>query len=190
MVTKVSHSPKRIRNKNTASFYVGYCDDTDGAECECEVDEANGIEKDSDMSNCSLNQNVSLYPENFKSYMDIPPFERRSSDIDGLRASALENIDKDKPVCKSAECLLNDYGDIEPLTKTKKQRSCEFLETNCESMESINSRDSQSKKGHLRTKSGSIVKHTIVKHLKRDKLKHGKSNMDIQQTRLSTEKAR
>ena len=169
-----------MRNKNTASFYIGYCDDTDGVEWDCEVDDGtSAAEKDSDISNCSLNQNVSSYPENFKSYMDIPLLERRSSDIDGLRASALENIDKDKLVCKSAECLLNDYGDIEPLNKTKKQRSCEILETNRESMESTNSRDHQSKRGHLRSKSANLVKHTIIKHLKKDKLKHGKSNIDI-----------
>ena len=71
-------------------------------------------------SNCSLQQNHTSSPHNFKSYVDKTFLERRSSDIDELRTSALETIDKDRVICKSADCLLNDYGNIKPMTEKKR----------------------------------------------------------------------
>ena len=140
-------------------------------------------ENSGDVTNISFNENESKNGESFKAYMDISQIERRSSDIDGLRASALENIDKDKLVCKSAECLLNDYGDLEPLNKIKKQRSCELLDINIESQGTTRTNAPKTKRGHLRSKSASLVKNTIVKqyrnHLRREKINSGKSAIDI-----------
>ena len=189
-VTKVSNSPRRFRSKTTASFYIGYCDDPDGVECDDESVEGCSFQhtyssgdNSGNVSNYSLNENDSIYGDNFKSFIGTSKLERRSSDIDELRISALENIDKDKLVCKSAECLLNDYGDMEPLNQKKKQRSCELLDINCGHIAAIDSKSQKSKRGHLRSKSANLVKQTILKqyknHLKKDKLKHGKSTMDL-----------
>ena len=100
-VTKVSNSPKRIRSKTTASFYIGYCDDPDGVESDYEIVEGCNLhqhhtfyENSGDVTNISFNENESKNGESFKAYMNISQLERRSSDIDGLRSSALENIDK------------------------------------------------------------------------------------------------
>ena len=122
-VTKVSNSPKRIRSKNTASFYIGFCDDPDGVEYDLGSAESSnfqhsfGSDNLGNISNYNLNDSNSTHGESFKSYLDAAHLERRNSDIDGLRVSALENIDKEKLVCKSAECLLNDYGDMEPINQ-------------------------------------------------------------------------
>ena len=127
-------------------------------------------------SNCSLQQNHTSSPHNFKSYVDKTFLERRSSDIDELRTSALETIDKDRVICKSADCLLNDYGNIKPMTEKKKQRSCDILYGKSESFDQIDTIEQNARiRGHSRSKSASLMKETVVRqcksHIKRDRSK-------------------
>ena len=112
--------------------------------------------------------------QTFKAYIDAHFLERRrSSDIDLLRTSVLESIDKNGHTYKSAECLLNDYGDMQPLDPRKKQRSFDLLDMNSETFDVIDSKDQKANRGHSRSKSTSLKK-TVVQQCK-DQLKRYKS---------------
>ena len=93
-----------------------------------------------------------------------PLIRRNSSDIDKLRASALLVIDKQDITCKSAECLLNDYGDIEPIKQAKIHRSIDILNdssTSYQASEKVIKPTTE--KGHSRSKSAGLFKSTVVK---------------------------
>ena len=92
-----------------------------------------------------------------------------------MRASALESIDKGGLICKSAECLLNDYRDIQPLDPRKKQRSFDLLDVKSETFELINSKQQNTNKGHSRSKSASLRKDKVVKRCK-NQIKRDTSN--------------
>ena len=174
IVTKVSPSPRRGRIKTTASFYISNYDDHDGIDSDVDVDEGyqwshpldhdlssdmNAIDSSSEQtrSNSSL-QNGILHAGS------TPLIRRNSSDIDKLRASALLVIDKQDVTCKSAECLLNDYGDIEPIKQAKIHRSIDILNDSSRSYQvSEKVIKSTNKKGHSRSKSAGLLKSTVVK---------------------------
>ena len=126
-------------------------------------------------SNFSLHQNDVSSPNNCKSYADKTFLERSSSDIDELRTSALDPIDKDRIICKSADCLLNDYENIKPMSDKKKQRSCDILDGKFKLSDKTDAGEQNKIRGHSRSKSASLMKETVVRqcknHIKGDRSK-------------------
>lgn len=173
IVTKVSPSPKRGRIKTTASFYISHYDDHDGIDSDVDVEEgfqcSHPLDYDfsSDMNaiDSSSEQNINSSLQNCILHAGSTPLIRRnSSDIDKLRASALLVIDKQDITCKSAECLLNDYGDIKPIKQAKIHRSIDILNESSTSYQVAEKViQPTNKKGHSRSKSAGLLKSTVVK---------------------------
>ena len=137
-----------------------------------------------DCNGCLKDRN--LNSKSFKTFVNPTFYDKRtSSDIDLLRISALNSISKDRIVCKSAECLLNDYGDTETVDQRKKQRSCEMLDTNFEAYERVNISGTKiNKRGHLRSKSAFGVKDIVkenasLRNKDREKLGKIKTETDV-----------
>ena len=189
-VAKVSNSPKH-RKKTTSEFYIGYCDEPDGVDSDCDINESSNFsyatnDSSFDMSgdecNSSLQQDANSIPKTIKTCVNESFYEKRTSSyIDLLRISALKSINKQNNVCKSAECLLNDYGDTQLLHQRKKQRSCELLDAKFEKFEPIDA-TGQTKKGHSRSKSAYAIKDVALKGSKspnkKDMSKLGKTKTE------------
>ena len=174
IVTKVSPSSRRGRIKTTASFYISHYDDHDGIDSDVDVDEgyqcSHPLDHDlsSDMNAIDSSSEKNRSNSSLQNYIlhagSTPLIRRNSSDIDKLRASALLVIDKQDITCKSAECLLNDYGDIKPIKQAKIHWSIDILNDSSTSYKVTEEIvQPTNKKGHSRSKSASLLKSTVVK---------------------------
>ena len=156
----------------TASFYIHADDYPDNAgdsmfdindylNCGYSAHDDSAIDTSADDYNCSLQDSPTSQILNVSALSDN---SRRSSDIDELRISALDTLNKQAIVCRSAECLLNDYGDTQSLQRSKKQGSYDLLDTKVERFEaSASTGKIGMRRGHFRSKSAFGLKDMVAK---------------------------